>query len=176
MSIENLLIDVARLAGSLVITVAFAYYLIKPDIQRYLKLKTHGLVLEDRPQLMALRLQAHERLILFIDRINPSNLFIRSHQQGISLRDLQSVLLNDIRSEYQHNVPQQLYLSPAVWRVITKLKDDTIAMINTAVEHLPEGAEGVDLSKKVLTHMADMKEDPYELTLDLIKKDIQQFF
>lgn len=176
MDIENLLADVIKLAGSLIIAVAFAYYLVKPDIRRYLNIKIRGMGKGGQPQLLSLRLQAHERLILFVERINPANLLIRLHQQGIPLRDLQTILLNEIRSEYQHNVSQQLYVSPAVWKVVSKLKDDTLAMINTAVEHLPEGAEGVDLSKKMLTHMAGMEENPYELTLELIKKDIHQLF
>lgn len=176
MNIENLLTEVVSLGGSLVIAVFCAYYLIKPDIQKYLSLKSREAVNENRLQLMTLRLQAHERLVLFIERINPSSLFVRSHQQGISLRHLQSVLIAEIRSEYQHNVSQQLYISPVVWKVVTKLKDDTIAMIAAAAEQLPEDAEGLDLGKKVLTHLAGLDENPYELTQDLIKKDIQQLF
>jgi len=176
MDIDKLLTDVAVLAGSGLITVAGAYYLMKPDIQRYLRLKSMEVRKEKHPQLLTLRLQANERLILFIERINPANLFIRVHQQGISIADLQSILLHEIRAEYQHNVSQQLYVSPTVWEVVSKLKEDTLAMINAAVKGLPADAAGVDLSKKVLQHMAGMEENPYDLTLALIKKDIQQLF
>jgi hypothetical protein len=176
MDIDKLLTDVAVLAGSGLITVAGAYYLMKPDIQRYLRLKSMEVRKEKHPQLLTLRLQANERLILFIERINPANLFIRVHQQGISIPDLQSILLHEIRAEYQHNVSQQLYVSPTVWEVVSKLKEDTLAMINAAVKGLPADAAGVDLSKKVLQHMAGMEENPYDLTLALIKKDIQQLF
>ncbi|HKG05120.1 MAG TPA: hypothetical protein VKB19_01610 [Pedobacter sp.] len=176
MDINHLLTDIAKLAGGGLITVSGAYYLVKPDIRKYLKLRSAQLQKEDRPQLLVFRLQAHERLILFIERINPSNLFIRLHQKGLSVADLQSVLLSEIRSEYQHNVSQQLYVSPAVWGVVSKLKDDTLAMINNAVQNLPADAEGVDLSRKILQHMAVIPESPYDLTLEFIKKDIQQLF
>jgi hypothetical protein len=176
MDINKLILDIAGLAGGGVIVVTAGYYLIRPDIQRYLRLKSAALNKEDRPQLLMLRLQAHERLILFIERINPSNLFIRLHQQGVSIADMHFILLNEIRSEYQHNVAQQLYVSPLIWNVVTKLKEDTLAMINNAVRSLPADAEGVDLSKKVLQHMAAAAENPYDLTLELIKKDIQEMF
>jgi len=175
MDIKDLLTDIVRIAGGGLITVAGAYYLIKPDIQKYLKLKA-GEKKDERSQLLVLRLQAHERLILFIERINPSNLFIRLHQQGISVTDLQSILLHEVRAEYQHNVSQQLYVSSAVWEVVSKLKEDTLAMINNAVKSLPSDAAGVDLSRKVLHHIASVTENPYELTLGYIKKDIQRLF
>lgn len=176
MDIEKLLIDIAKLAGGGLITVAGAYYLMKPDIQRYLRLKSMEVRKEERPQLLALRLQAHERLILFIERINPANLFIRLHQQGITVQQLQSIILQEIRAEYQHNVSQQLYVSATVWTIVSKLKEDTLAMVNNAVKSLPDDTAGVELSKRVLQHMTGMEENPYELTLELIKKDIHQLF
>jgi hypothetical protein len=89
---------------------------------------------------------------------------------------LQSHILEEIRSEYQHNVSQQLYLNAASWNVLRKLKEDTIAMINNAVGGLPAEASGKDLSRKVLEHMAGIPENPYDLTLELIKQDIHQLF
>jgi len=131
---------------------------------------------EERSTLLQLRLQANERLIVFIDRINPANLFLRLHQPGITSREFQSLILNEVRSEYQHNVSQQLYLSSANWIVLSKLKEDTLAMINNAVAALPAESTGVDLSKMVLEHVAVMSENPYDLTISLLKQDIHQLF
>jgi hypothetical protein len=131
---------------------------------------------KDDNTLLTLRLQAHERLVVFTDRLNPSNLFLRLFRPGISAAELQSVILNEIRQEYQHNVTQQLYVSAENWNVLSKLKEDTLAMINNATAALPPDATGVDLSRKVLEHMAEVQDNPYELTLALIKKDIHQLY
>ncbi len=152
------------------------YYFVKGDVQRFFNLKTIELNKENRTSMLPLRLQAHERLIIFVERINPANLLVRLHQQGIGLKELQNLILNDVKSEFQHNIAQQLYVSSASWDVIRKLKDDTIAMINNVVQGLPETATGVDLSKKVLQHMATIAENPYDLTIDHLKKDIQVLF
>lgn len=183
MNIQDFLTGVAISATGGIIAIAAGYYIFKNDIQEYLRKgpavaqpEISSAKRETSAQLLPLRLQAHERLIVFIERINPANLFIRLHQQGISVADLQSVLINEIRSEYQHNVAQQLYISTATWSVLRKLKDDTLAMVNNAVRTLPDGAEGIDLSRKILQHMADIQDNPYDLTLDLIKKDIHQLF
>ena len=152
------------------------YQFIKSDIQRFFDLKANELNKESRASLLPLRLQAHERLIIFVERINPANLLVRLHQQNIGLKELQNLVVNDVKSEFQHNIAQQLYVNSASWNVIRKLKDDTVAMINNAAQGFPESATGVDLSKKVLQHMASISENPYDLTIDHLKKDIQGLF
>ncbi|SHG85304.1 DUF7935 family protein [Pedobacter caeni] len=176
MNIESLLTETAALSIAGVVTVSVGYYLVKGDIQTWFRLKSAGQPQNEKAQLLPLRLQAHERLIVFIERINPSNLFLRLHHQGIAVKDLQSLALNEIRAEYQHNVTQQLYVTESTWNVIRKLKDDTLAMVSNAAKDLPEHSTGIDLSRKVLQHMAGIADNPYELTLDLIKKDIHQLF
>lgn len=153
-----------------IVILSFAHYLFRREFDKYLSLKFSQQTSND--QLLPLKLQAHERMIVFVERINPSNILIRLHQQGISVADLQSLVINEINSEYQHNITQQLYIDDATWNVVRKLKEDTIAMIGNAAQGLPSDANGVDLSKKVLTHMASMEENPYDLTLILIKKGI----
>lgn len=176
MDLQKFLTEAGVLVVGGVATVSAGYYLIRDDIRTYFRLKFSDQKKGKESPLLSLRLQAHERLIVFIERINPSNLFIRVHQQGISLAELQATVLNEIRSEYQHNITQQLYISTATWDVVKKLKEDTIAMVNNGVKSLPADATGVDLSRKVLQHMAGIENNPYDLTLDLIKKDIHQLF
>ncbi|GAA4212029.1 hypothetical protein GCM10022289_42270 [Pedobacter jeongneungensis] len=176
MNTQQILIDVVILFAGIFAALMAVYYILKRDIQRFFDLKTIELNKESRAQILPLRLQAHERLIIFIDRINPPNLLVRLHQQGISIAVLQAGILNEVRSEYQHNVTQQLYLDSVTWNVVRKLKDDTIAMINNAVQGLPADANGIELSKAILQHMASINENPYDLTIELIKKDIHRLF
>lgn len=176
MNTQQILIDVVILFAGIFAALMAVYYILKRDIQRFFDLKTIELNKESRAQILPLRLQAHERLIIFIDRINPPNLLVRLHQQGISIAVLQAGILNEVRSEYQHNVTQQLYLDSVTWNVVRKLKDDTIAMINNAVQGLPADANGIELSKAILQHMASIDENPYDLTIELIKKDIHRLF
>ena len=176
MNIISFLTSAASFALGGIVTVVVAYLLIKNDIQNYFHFKSLAAKKDSQNDLFPMRLQAHERLIIFIDRISPSNLLLRLHQPGISLATLQTLVLNEIKSEYQHNITQQLYIDTVSWNVVRKLKDDTIAMINNAVQGLPENASGVDLSKKVLQHMSTIAENPYELTIDHLKKNIQVLF
>jgi hypothetical protein len=172
MYLQAFIYQVAVIIIPAFLILSFAHYLFRKEFEKYLDLKFQEPTPGDHDQLLALKLQAHERLIVFVERINPSNVLIRLHQQGIGVSDLQSLVINEINSEYQHNITQQLYISDATWNVIRRLKDDTIAMIGNAAKGLAADASGVDLSKRVLQHMAAMPENPYDLTLTLIKKGI----
>jgi len=155
-----------------IIILAFIHYLFRREFDKYLDLKFPAASTMEVDQLFPQKLHAHERMIVFVERLNPSNVLVRLHQQGISVKDLQSLVMNEINTEYQHNITQQLYITDATWNVIRKLKEDTLAMISNAAAGLNAEATGLDLSKKVLQHMAMMEENPYDLTLSLIKKDI----
>jgi len=176
MNVQQIITDVVVLGAGVFLALIAIYYVLKNDIQRFFNLKTIELNKESRANILPLRLQAHERLIIFVDRINPANLLVRLHQQGIAIATLQAGILNEVRSEYQHNITQQLYVNSETWNVVRKLKDDSIAMINNAVQNIPADANGIELSKAILQHMASIDENPYDLTIELIKKDIQKLF
>ena len=176
MDLNLLLHYILAIAIGGAITVFIAYLLMKNDIQQYFRFKSILLQKEEKATFFPLRLQAYERMIIFIERINPSNLLLRLHQQGISVSNLQALVLDDIKSEYQHNITQQLYIDSISWTVLRKLKDDTIAMVNNVAQNLPPEATGVDLSKKILQHMSTIEENPYELTIQQLKTDVQKMF
>ena len=176
MSTKQILVDLLVLSFGIFAALMAVYYVLKNEIETFFDIKNLDFKKENRTHLLPLRLQAHERLIVFVDRLNPANLLVRLHQQGIELTTLQAGILNEIKSEYQHNITQQLYVDSVTWNVVKKLKDDTVAMINHAVKELPANSNGIELSKAVLQHMATIKENPYDLTIELIKKDIQKLF
>ena len=168
--------QVAVSAASGIITLVGTWYFIRKDLQHYFKAKTPVAEKADSGQLLTLRLQAYERMIVFIDRLNPSNLFLRLNEPGIAVHILHRLALQEIRTEFQHNVSQQLYINVESWNVLCRLKEDTIAMINHAVSLLPAEASGTDLSKKIVEHMVQLEQNPYELTVEIIKKDIHVLF
>ena len=155
-----------------IVILSFAFYLFRMEFDKYLDVKYGKELTVAADPLLPMKLQAHERMIVFVERINPSNVLIRLHQPGLSVADMQSLVINEINVEYQHNITQQLYIEDETWNVIRKLKDDTVAMIGQGAIGLPADATGTDLSKRVLQHLSAMQENPYDLTLILIKKGL----
>ncbi|MGZ5246080.1 MAG: DUF7935 family protein [Flavitalea sp.] len=99
---------------------------------------------------MNLQVQAYERLILLTERIAIPNLVARLHQSGISARDMQFMLTNTIRQEFEHNITQQLYVSQQSWEAVKNLKEQNIHIVNQVASFLPVEATGNDLNKALL--------------------------
>lgn len=97
-----------------------------------------------------LQLQAYERLILLVDRIALPNLISRTSQAGLSARDMQVVLTQTIRQEYEYNVTQQIYVTQESWEAVRNLKDQNILIVNQIASFLPAEATGQDLSRSIL--------------------------
>ncbi len=97
-----------------------------------------------------LKLQAYERLILLADRISLPNLISRSNQPGLNIREMQNLLVQTIRQEFDHNITQQIYVSPEAWDAIRNLKEQNLLIINQVASYLPASASGQDLNKSLL--------------------------
>jgi hypothetical protein len=97
-----------------------------------------------------LKLQAYERLILLADRIALPNLISRSNQPGLNVREMQNLLVQTIRQEFDHNITQQIYVSPEAWEAIRNLKEQNLLIINQVASYLPDSASGQDLNKSLL--------------------------
>lgn len=97
-----------------------------------------------------LQLQAYERLVLLTERIAIPNLVSRANQPHMSAREMQILLLESIKQEYEYNTSQQIYVSPVAWEAVRNLKDQNMLIINQLASSLPEDARGIDLNKRLL--------------------------
>ena len=176
MNLLPYLLDILKstIAGLGIVWIAF--YLIKPYLERDEKIQMLEFRRTISNQTLPLRLQAYERLVLFIERINPGNMLLRMNATAYSAHELYGLIVEDIRNEYQHNITQQIYVSSRAWGVIKHVKEDTLGIVNSAIRSLPETATGLDLSKTILGHLAQLEDNPYELGASMLRKDLEELF
>lgn len=99
---------------------------------------------------LQLQLQAYERLILLTERIALPNLIRRLNDSGLSGRDMQMLLTQTIRQEFDHNITQQLYVTKEAWDAVSNLKEQNIHIINQVASYLPADVSGSELNKHLL--------------------------
>jgi hypothetical protein len=120
-----------------------------------------------------LKIQAYERIILFLERIDPSNMMIRAHKSGMNATSLHRELLKIIRDEYTHNMSQQIYIQPNSWKILLNAKQETIQIINMAINELEDNSSGLDLSAKIFESIAKLTASPTENARNKIVKEFQ---
>jgi hypothetical protein len=122
------------------------------------------------------RLQAYERMALFLERISPQNLLVRLNASGMTSKEFHQLLLSEIRDEYNHNVAQQVYISENAWNLIKNAKEDLIVSINDASGEMKVDSTSLDLSRKIFEKSISKSVDPIAHALSELKKEIQQTF
>jgi len=117
-----------------------------------------------------LQLQAYERIAILADRISLASLVSRANQQqGLDARQMQKLLIDSIKQEYEYNTSQQIYISPIAWETVKSLKDQNMLIINQMASTLPEGASGTDLNRRLLEFaMTQKKGMLHEVVLEAL--------
>lgn len=176
MQAYSYILDIVKytIAGIGVVWVVF--YLFKPYLDRSESIQLIELKKTISAQTLPLKLQAYERVVLLIERINPSNLLVRLNNPDYSAAELYMLIVAELRNEYQHNVTQQIYVSTNTWAIVKRLKDETLGVVNYAIKDLPETATGLELSKVILTQISQSEKNPYDIGLSLIRKELEELF
>ena len=151
------------------------YYLVKNFLDHESRKKTLDLKLANQTVLTPIRLQAYERVVLFLERINPSGMVMRANK-NTSAGIFQGELLKTIRSEFEHNLSQQIYMSNKSWDAVIRAKEETIKIINVAASKVSADATGMELAQTIITVSAQLTELPTKLAIDTIKREIGKEF
>jgi len=163
------------LAPSLLVFLT-AWTLIKKFLEREQKLKLIEIKFSSQKDLIPLRLQAYERLALYLERISPNVMFVNNYEAGSTVQEFQAQLLEVVRTEFEHNFSQQIYVSSAIWTIIRNAKEETARLINISAASLEADAPSYQLSKRVFEAMLEKDEFPTQKALTLLKAEVAQLF
>jgi len=158
------------------IVFATAYFMIKSFLDNEQKKRMIELRLNNQKTVTPLKLQAYERLILFMERISPDTLVVRTQASSFNVRQYQEALMMTVRAEYEHNLTQQVYVSGETWQAIKAAKESIMKLINITASKLPGDASSTELSKKIIESVIAVGKSPTETAIKIIKKEANQYF
>ena len=128
-----------------------------------------------RKSTIPMKLQAYERLALFLERITMDSLLVREKDNQLTCRAFHQKLLGAIRAEYEHNLSQQIYVSIDAWRVVKNAKESMIKMVNHAAMEVKPEDSAIELSKKLLDLQIEVNTPPTQVALEFLNKEIREF-
>jgi hypothetical protein len=122
-----------------------------------------------------LQLQAYERLVMLAERISIPNLVSRANQPGLDSRQMQRLLIESIKQEYEYNTTQQIYVSPVSWEAVKNLKDQNMLIINQIGSAMPAEASGTELNRSLLEFtMTQKKGDLHEIVREALNYEAKK--
>jgi hypothetical protein len=123
---------------------------------------------------LRLRLQAYERMAMFIERISSRQLIPRIYDASMTVRDLQVAMTITIRSEFEHNLSQQIYVSKNVWETVKGVKEQELNMLNRIAVSLDPEAPARELHARILDVQSKSSDDlPTDVALQIINAEVK---
>ena len=157
--------------------VLFGIYI---TIESMLKKQFEKTVVEIRSKnteiILPVRLQAYERMALFLERTSPHNLILRINQPNMTVGELQAVMLHELREEYNHNLSQQIYLSEVVWTLIKNAFEEIISTINTCAQQLAYEQPSIELARKIFEVQMKREGDSFQKAMSELKAEISVYY
>jgi hypothetical protein len=172
----DLLYTLLLVAIPAIIVYLASYLSFKKIIESEENRRKQELMVNNQKIIIPIRLRAYERLILFLERISPENLIVRITRPEMNSGELQEALITAIRSEFEHNLSQQLYVSIQTWESVKNAKSNLIGIINSAMDGISPLSPGIILSRKILTKLVEREENPVTPSIEFLKSEVSILF
>ncbi len=153
-----------------------AYFVLKNQGESQISRLQLEVLKQNQNVLTPIKLQAYERMTLFLERISPIQLLQTHNQPDMSGKALRHILITTIQNEYNYNLSQQIYMSPQAWNLIKVVKEQVIKLIQEASAGMPEQATANDLSGMIVEYLKNHGEQPTDKAIQFIKAEVELMF
>ncbi len=172
----DVIFEILKYALPSIFLLLLCYMMLTNFMENEEKRRSYFLKKETQKSALPIRLQAYERLGLFLERITPERLLVRLHSQGLNAKQYQALLVETIRDEFEHNLSQQIYLSDEAWQLVVDAKSATVGIINNISNEFDAKDDGLKLRKAILNHTMEMEHFPTKKALRYLKAEVRRDF
>jgi hypothetical protein len=168
----ELLADILKITIPALMVFFTAWILLRNMISSDQDRRRQELILQNSRTVTPIRLQAYERIILYLERISLESLLVRISTSEMNASQLHTVMLTTIRSEFEHNLSQQIYMTPQAWEVVKNARSNMIKIINSEAEKMAPESSGLALSRQLLETIMELEKEPTRAAIDFIKAEV----
>jgi hypothetical protein len=157
-----------------IITGLVAYYFFNLHTKNEEGRRRYLLNKEAQKNALPIRLQAYERMTLYMERIGLTKLLIRITPISNDKNEYENLLITHIEQEFEHNLTQQIYMTDECWTIITTAKNATIQIIRKAT--MSERVTSADTLREIILNDLLEKQSPSNAALAYIKNEVGQLW
>ena len=171
--IMNAIIVYSLMAAGLLImvaTVILLYRLIRMKDTELRNGSKYELKVQALKIIMPLKVQAYERFLLYLERVQLPQLVKRVYVPGIEKGQFHLQLLQNVREEFEHNLAQQLYVSNSTWNAVFNAKEELVNQINTTFEQLKDEEDVSILAQSLVA----LPNPVVEQAISVLKHDFER--
>lgn len=148
------------------------FLIVNKFLIREIERKQLAIFRENSKGMIQMRLQAYERLTIFVERMHPNSMISRYYVTGATAQDIQLSMVQGIRAEFEHNISQQLYVSPQTWQTVKTVMEQEITMLNRIGASFQMGDSGQLFVQRLSEYVLTTEETlPTSIALDQLNKE-----
>jgi hypothetical protein len=118
-------------------------------------------------------MQAYERLAIFLERTDPIRLLSMIDKTEKNIEKIELNILQNILSEFEYNISQQVYVSDILWDLIITSKNKNISLISSVKNSLKKNAHGSDFFNALKLVLENQETTPSKIALSYLKKEVR---
>jgi hypothetical protein len=153
-----------------------AYFTLRSLLKNDQRKRDYEIILKNKQIVTPIRLQAYERLTLLLERISPDALVMRINKENLTVKQLHNQLLKTIRAEFDHNVSQQIYVSPHAWEMVKSARENIVKLINTTAQDFKPDEPAVKLSRALLERIMQQEKPAAKVAIDYLKGEVRSYY
>ena len=170
------IIEILKYTIPAVIVFFTSFLLIRMYLRNEEKRRRYEIARDTKGNILPLRLQAYERLILFLERISPESLVSRLSREDLNVNQMLAELISGVRTEFEHNLVQQTYISSQAWESVKAAKNGMIRLVSESAKELKPSANGMLLCRQILENASEMDNLPIYGAIEYLKKEVRELF
>ncbi|AWX46249.1 hypothetical protein HME9304_03281 [Flagellimonas maritima] len=156
-----------------VVTGAVAFYFFRLHTRNEEGRRRFLLHKDSQKDTLPIRLQAYERMVLFLERISINSLVVRVAPKGKDKGAYENLLIKQVETEFEHNLSQQIYMSEECWNIIKAAKNATIQIIRSAGM---SATDSPDKLREDILNQTMEKQSPSATALSFVKKEVGELW
>lgn len=161
-------LDILKYTIPALIVFASVYFLFKKFLSQQYQMEVLKYRQSQKSEVIPLKLQAYERLMMFCERMTIDNLSYRLNNSDLEVKDLRAAMMIAIQQEYEHNASQQVYVSEKLWEIIQYVK---LQMQNIIADS--DGSSTAEFLANARIKITEMKGDPVIYAKSAIRNEAQ---
>jgi hypothetical protein len=172
----EVLLEIIKFGLPAILMLILTYLMLSNFMDNEERRRLYFLKKETQKSALPIRMQAYERVALFLERISPNSLLVRVPSKTLNVKEYQTLLLKTIRDEFEYNLSQQIYISEETWQLVVTAKSATVSIINKVANDMDPRATGMELGKRILEHAMSLNTFPTKSALHYLKEEVTREF
>ena len=158
-------------AAAMIIALPFLVFA-RQFVHGFMKLKKQEINFLATKTNSEIKLQALERMTLFLERLKPSNLVMK-FDKNLQPHEFIFLTEKNITEEFEYNASQQLYISKSSWQDIITSKNNILHSLRKTYEEMNENSKLEDFKTVFLMSYLN-SEDYISDTIENLRKELNK--